>query len=149
MADTLGLSYEIQGADGIEITVVTNIEGLDELEEAFTQGSKRAVKKFLRRVEMRAANILVESAEECAPYRTGELESDIHRQSVLDSRAGTMTVRVGPSKQTFYGLMQEIGIPSENVPALHWLENSARAKQDAVLQEYCDALTEGLEAMKR
>lgn len=130
----------------LDIEVVTNIEGLDELEEAFTNGSKRAVKKFLRKVEMQAAKPLVASAKQYAPYDTGHLEMDIHRESVVSD--GALTVRVGPGKDTFYGQFQEFGAPEANVPALHWLENSARAVQDEVLQEYYDALAEGLEDMK-
>lgn len=129
----------------LDLEIVTNIEGLDELEEAFTNGAKRAVKKFLRRVEMRAAKPLVESAKQYAPYRTGDLSMDIHRQSVTSD--GALTLRIGPSQDTFYGLIQEFG--DAHVPALHWLENSARAVQDDVLQEYYDALTEGLEDMKK
>lgn len=131
----------------IDIEIVTNIEGLDELEEAFTTGSKRAVKKFLRSVEMKAAKPLVESAKAFAPYETGRLEIDIHRESVVTEDA--LTVRVGPGKDAFYGQFQEFGAPEANVPALHWLENSARAVQDEVLQEYYDALKEGLEDMKK
>jgi hypothetical protein len=133
----------------VDITVVPNIEGLDELEEAFTGGSKRAVKKFLRRVEMQAAKVLVKSAEEFAPYRTGELEGDIHRQSVLDSAGGSLTVRVGPSRQAFYGLIQEFGAPSENIPATHWLRDSAVEVQSEVLEQYVSGLNEGLEDMKK
>jgi HK97 gp10 family phage protein len=130
----------------LDIEIVTNIEGLDELEEAFTQGSRRAVKKFLRKVEMQAAKPLVESAKQYAPYDTGHLESDIHRESQVTEDA--LTVRVGPGKDTFYGQFQEFGAPEANVPALHWLENSARAVQDEVLEAYYDALNEGLEDMK-
>ena len=133
----------------VDIEIVTNIEGLAELEEAFTGGSKRAVKKFLRRVEMQAAKILVDSAERNAPERTGALSEDIHRQSATDYSAGTQTVRVGPSRQTFYGLIQEMGAPSENILAQHWLENAAREVQDEVLEQFQAGLTEGLEDMKR
>ena len=129
----------------MDIEIVTNIEGLDELEEAFTEGAKRAVKKFLRRVEMRAAKPLVESAKQYAPYQYGTLESDIHRQSVIGD--GSLTMRVGPSQKTFYGLILEFG--TEHIPALHWLENSARAVQEEVLQEFYDALSDGLEDMKK
>jgi len=131
----------------MDIKVVTNIEGLDELEEAFTAGSKRAVKKFLRRIEMRAAKILVDSAEDFAPKETGALAGDIHRQTVRGD--GSLTVRVGPSRETFYGLIQEFGAPEANVPALHWLEDSARAVQDEVLEKFYTGLTEGLNDMKK
>ena len=133
----------------LDIEIVTEIEGLDELEEAFTGGSKRAIKKFLRHVEFQAAKVLVDSAEQAAPYRTGLLEEDIHRMTVTDNSTGTLTVRVGPSQETFYGLIQEMGAPDENIPALHWLENSARAVQGEVLEQYYTGLKEGLEDMKR
>jgi HK97 gp10 family phage protein len=128
----------------LDIEIVTNIEGLDELEEAFTNGAKRAVKKFLRHVEMQAAKPIIEEAKQTAPYLTGALEMDIRRQSVESD--GALTLRIGPSQKTFYGLIQEMG--DAHVPALHWLENAARAVQDDVLQEFYNALTEGLEDMK-
>jgi HK97 gp10 family phage protein len=131
---------------GIEI--VTNIEGLDELEEAFTEGSKRAVKKFLRSVEMKAAKILMDSAKEYAPQDTGFLADDIHRQTVLTSD-GSLTVCVGPSSDGFYGMFQEFGAPDRNVPALHWLETSAKAVQDDVMDKYMEVLTEALQDMKK
>lgn len=129
----------------IDVTIVTQIEGLDELEEAFTHGSARAVKKFLRRVEMKAAKPLVESAKQFAPYETGNLEMEEHRQSVTSD--GALTIRVGPSSRAYYGMFQEFG--TIHVPALHWLENSARAVQDRVLEEYYQALSDGLQDMKR
>jgi len=128
----------------LDIEIVTNIEGLEELEEAFTNGSKRTVKKFLRKVEMHAAKPLVESAKQYAPYETGNLEMEEHRMSLTTD--GALTVRVGPSSQAFYGIFQEFG--TEHDPALHWLESSARAVQNEVLDEYMEALNEGLEDMK-
>jgi HK97 gp10 family phage protein len=129
----------------LDIEIVTEIEGLDELEEAFTEGAKRAVKKYLRGVAMKAAKVLAESAKQYAPYWLGDLSNDIHRQTIVGD--GALTVRVGPSRETFYGLIHEFG--DEHVPALHWLENSARAVQDEVLQEFYSALNEGLADMKR
>lgn len=129
----------------LDIEIVTNIEGLDELEEAFTNGSKRAVKKFLQKVEREATKPLVASAKQYAPYETGNLEMEIHRESVTSD--GALTMRVGPSSRAFYGAFDEFG--TEHQAATHWLENSARAVQDEVLQEYYDALGEGLEDMKR
>jgi HK97 gp10 family phage protein len=136
--------FEVVSMADLDIEIVTDIEGLDELEEALTSGAKRAVKKFLRRAEMRAAKPLVESAEQYAPELTGALSMDIHRTSVTSD--GELTIRVGPSARTFYGIFDEFG--TEHQAATHWLENSARAVQDDVLQEFYDALTEGLEEMK-
>jgi HK97 gp10 family phage protein len=129
----------------LDLQLVTNIEGLDELEEAFTNGSKRVVKKFLRHVEMQASKPIVEAAKQTAPRLTGALQMNIHRESVTSD--GSLTLRIGPGPETFYGLIQELG--DAHVPALHWLENAARSVQDEVLQKFYDALTEGLEDMKK
>lgn len=129
----------------LDIEVVTNIEGLDELEEAFTTGSKRAVKKFLQKVERQATKPLVESAKQYAPYETGNLEMEIHRESVTSD--GALTMRVGPSSRAFYGIFEEFG--TQHQAAMHWLENSARAVQNEVLQAFYAALSEGLEDMKK
>lgn len=147
MAEGLRLEYLQEAPGTLDITVVTGIEGLGELEEALTNGSKRAAKKFLRKAEMQAAQILVESARSFAPEETGKLESDIGKQSVMMDDA--LTVRVGPRKSTFYGMFQEFGAPEIGQPAQHWLEESAKKVQDAVLQTLCDCLTEGLQDMKR
>lgn len=129
----------------VDIEVVTNIEGLDELEEAFTSGSKRAVKKFLQKVERQATKPLVASAKQYAPYETGNLEMEIHRESVTSD--GALTLRVGPSSRAYYGIFDEFGTIHQG--ATHWLENSARAVQNEVLEEYYDALKDGLEDMKK
>jgi HK97 gp10 family phage protein len=131
----------------VDIEIVTNIEGLDELEEALTEGGKRAVKKYLRRVELKAAKLLKDALSEDAPYDTGDLSEDIHSQTVQGD--GALTVRVGPSKNTFYGMFQEFGAPEANVPAQHWMELAAKEHQDEVLQEFMDGLSEGLQDMKR
>lgn len=146
MADPVTLKLSpppLTGSVGVE--VVANIEGLDELEEAFTHGSKRAVKKFLRRVEMRAARVLKVALSEEAPYDTGDLSEDIHVQTVQGN--GILTVRIGPSKDTFYGMFQEFG--TIHVPAQHWMELTAKEHEDEVLQEYMDALNDGLQKMKK
>lgn len=131
----------------LDIEIITEVQGLEELEEAFTAGSVRAVKKFLRHVEMKAAKVLQDSARQYAPYDTGRLEGSIGRQSVVDGDA--LTVRVGPAPDAFYGQFQEFGAPEANVPALHWLEDSARAVQDEVLEQYFEGLTDALGDMKK
>lgn len=131
----------------IDLQIVTDITGLDELEEAFTGGSKRAVRKFLSRVEKKAAKILKDALSAEAPYDTGDLSEDIHIQVIQSD--GALTCRVGPSKNTFYGMFQEFGAPEINVPAQHWMELTAKEHQDEVLQAFMDGLTEGLQDMKR
>src|ERR1700761_1032101 len=144
--DGLNLQYTANGGD-MDVEIITNIEGPDELEKALIEGSPRAVKKYIRKVEMTAAQVLVDSAKKYAPFEFGTLEDDIHRQTVMGD--GVMIVRVGPSKETFWGLIQEFGSPEANVPALHWLEDLAKARQDEVLETYIEAVNEGLEEMKK
>jgi HK97 gp10 family phage protein len=132
----------------VDIEIVTNIEGLDELATDLEEGSRRAAIKFIRHAEVQASKPLIAAARETAPYLTGRLEGDLHKQSVIDGAAGTLTMRVGPGKDSFYGQFQEFGAPEANVPALHWLEDAARSVQEEVLQTFMDALTEGLEDMK-
>lgn len=132
----------------IDIEIVTDIEGLLELEGALIIGGPKAAKKFLRQVEAKAAKVLQTSAKEYAPYRDGDLEEDINVQII--TTPDVMTARVGPSQQTWYGLVQEIGATLQNggtVQALHWLEDSARAVQSEVLQEYYQAVNDGIAEM--
>lgn len=130
----------------VDLQIVTNIEGLDELEKALLEGGPKAAKRFMRSVEMKAAKVLQDSASESAPFHTGDLSEDIKRQTIAAD--DTLTVRVGPSRETFYGLFQEFGAPEAGVPAQHWLESSAKEAQDAVLEKYIEAVNEGLEEMK-
>ena len=131
----------------VDIEIVTNIEGLDELEEAFTGGSKRAVRKFLSKVEKKAARILKDALSQEAPYETGQLSEDIHIQTVKSD--GALTCRVGPSSDSYYGIFQEFGAPEANVPALHWMELTAKEHQEEVLEAYVEAANNGLEDMKK
>ena len=130
----------------LDLQIITNIEGLDELERDFINGGPRAVKKFLTRVEKRAAKLLQTALSENAPYLTGDLSEDIHIQVV--QAPGALVCRIGPSQDTFYGLMQEFGTVT-GTPALHWMELTAKENQDAVLQEYMDAVTESLQDIKQ
>lgn len=130
----------------IELEVIANIEGLEELEESLTQGSRRAAKKFLQRAHTRAGKILQESAEENAPYQEGDLAGEIYIDTTTNNDG--MLTRVGPTKSVFWGLIQEFGAPEANVPALHWLEESAKEVKDEVLAEYMQALDDGLQDMK-
>lgn len=130
----------------MSIEVFTEIEGLDELEDALVNGAPRMAKKFLGRVHKKAGEILVESASEKAPYQEGDLAGEIYANTTTNKDG--MYTRVGPTKQVFWGLIQEIGSAEANVPALHWLEHSAEEVQDQVLDVYVQAIDDGLNEMK-
>ena len=66
----------------LDLEIVTDIEGLDELEEAFTDGAKRAVAKFLRHVEMQAPSPL--SKLPSKPRRISRVT--LHRTSIGNRR---------------------------------------------------------------
>lgn len=129
-----------------EDSIVMKLEGFEELAEALDAGSKRAVKKFLARVEKKAAKVLKDALSEEAPYDQGDLADDIHITTTTED--GALLCRVGPSKQTFYGMFQEFGAPEANVPAQHWMENTAKEHEDEVAEAYMDALNAGIEDMK-
>lgn len=144
----MGLDLEYKANAGTaDVEIVTGISGLAELEEALTGGSKRAIKKFLIGAEKKAAKVLKDALSDEAPYDKGDLSEDIHIQSTTAD--GVLTVRVGPSKDTFYGMFQEFGAPEANVPAQHWMENTAVEHQDEVLQRYMECVDESLTAMKK
>jgi HK97 gp10 family phage protein len=148
MADDSGLSLSYEAKAGTaDFEMVTGISGLAELEEALTGGSKRAVKKFLLGAEKKAAKKLKDALSEEAPYDKGDLSEDIHISTTTSD--GVLTCRVGPSKDTFYGMFQEFGAPEANVPAQHWMENTAVEHQDEVLQTYMECLSESLQDMKK
>jgi HK97 gp10 family phage protein len=129
----------------IYIETVINLDGLDVVEAILNEGSKKAAKKFLRKVDMKAAKVLLDALKANAPHRTDALELNIKRQTVTTDDA--ITVRVGPSQNVFYGAMLEWGAPEANVPAEHWAEFAAIGVQDKVLEEFYAALQEGLEDM--
>jgi len=131
----------------MDVTIVTNIEGLDEFEAACIEGSPRAVAKFLRTVHKTAAKVLKTSAELNAPIETGNLDRHIGVSTTTNTEG--MLTRVGPDRSAFYGTFPEWGAPEHNVPATHWLENSAKAVQGEVLERYHEALALGLEELKR
>lgn len=131
----------------MDAQIITNVEGLAELEEAFTEGSKRAIFRFLMGVELKAADILVAAAKQNAPYEDGDLESSIGKQ--VTKAGGAVGVRVGPTKAGWYGLVQEFGAPEINQPAQHWLEEAAKGVADEVWDAFYNGLTKGLEDMKR
>ena len=129
----------------VYIEIVTNLDGLDVVEAVLNEGSARAARKFLRKVDMKAAKVLQDAAKAAAPVHSEALELNIGRQTINSPDA--VTVRVGPRKNVFWGGMQEWGAPEAHVPALHWLEFAAIGVQDAVLEEFYNALQEGLEDM--
>lgn len=130
-----------------DMEIVPNITGLAEFEKAMLEGSPRMAKKFMARVHREAAALLVESAEDNAPYQEGYLASEIHYSTTTDKEG--MLTRVGPGKEVFWGLIQEVGASEANVPALHWLQRSAELVEKEVLAVYLQAIQNGLDELTK
>jgi HK97 gp10 family phage protein len=109
----------------------------------------------LRRMEDRAADamekgaqagakIVADAAEERAPRRSGYLGEHIVVE-ILEKGKNEAIAGVGPHKNAFWGLFQEMGVPQH--PAQPFLrpafdENKARAEQ-----EMLDAIARAIEGM--
>ena len=121
-----------------DVEIITNIDGLDALEETLTVGGKKAAVRFLRSIERRAAKLIQTEAEQTAPYETGNLEDNINISSRL--RDDTLTCRIGPGGRAFYGIFSELG--TEHEPALHWLSQAFDDALDALIEEASSDLEE-------
>lgn len=126
--------------------VTVHVEGLAELEESLLAGGPRVAKTFLRRVQLKVGRPLKVHLSEEAPYESGALSEDIHMMTITTD--GAMTLRIGPSKRTFWGMIQEFGAAEANVPAQHWAELTAVRYQDETLENYFKALEESLKEIK-
>ncbi len=86
------------------------LNGVEELEGKLNKLARDVQRKLLTTALKNAADLTRERASELAPVRTGRLKKEeiivkVGAESTLDHAV----VRVGPSKDAFYGLFQEIG----------------------------------------
>jgi len=128
-----------------DIEIITNLEGLDELEKTLTSGSKGAVKRFLRAGEKKAARVIQAAAIDNAPELTGVLKENIKVSSSVSG--DTLNVRVGPSPEAFYGIFQEFG--TEFQPGQHWLSISFDESKDEALGVFLSEATDSLQEMAK
>lgn len=117
------------------------ITGLDKLTDNLSQGSARAAKNFLRRIERKAAQPILEAQQEHVPVRDGDLLEGLTISSTSDDHS--VTTAIGPEKdENFIGRFTEFGTVDQ--PAQHWMDaafrESAQSALDIMTEELQDAL---------
>ena len=115
------------------------IGGLSDLNDMLKNQSVRTAKRWLLQCAEPAAHVVEQSMQATAPAATHKLENEITHASRFSDTG--LTVRIGPSKDTFYGTFQEFGTRWQG--ALHWMARAWEACQDRCLSVF------GTEAIAR
>ena|SRR5882724_11297379 len=124
------------------------ITGLEGLEEALRNAPKKMAVKFVRNASKKAGKILETAIEKNAPVDTGFLSEHIRMQSqVTGGDEGNLTLKVGPSRQAFYGIFEEFG--ANGRPGLHFMEHAAESVKDEVFQAFSDEANNRVEDLKQ
>jgi Bacteriophage HK97-gp10, putative tail-component len=134
------------------------IDGLSELSEMLTHESVRTAKRYLENVAEPAAQVVLDAmAETCPVGVTGDLKRELTFQTRFsDGDDTTLTVKIGPARETFWGLFQEFGTRNvsgtdkkgrpfhhESQPGQHWMQRAWAACQNKCLSVF------GTEALAR
>ena len=129
----------------------TEILGLSELSDLLQNETKKHATDYLRRVAVSAGKVAQAAMEDTAPVATGRLESEIVVKSKFSGGADetTLTVEIGPSKDTWYSIFSEFGTVGQEgtdkhgrhfrhaaTPAQHWIARAWEGCQEDVLNEF-------------
>lgn len=119
------------------------IDGLKELSDMLTKESARTAKRYLVNVAKPAAQVVLDALGETVPQGvTGRLEDNLGYQTRFTNGDGTtLTVHIGPSWETFWGMFDEFGTYKQ--PAQHWMGRAWASCQDKCLSVF------GTEALAR
>jgi HK97 gp10 family phage protein len=130
-----------------DIDIITNLTGLDELEQTLIAGGQKSAQKFLRTVEKKAAQPVLEAMQETVPIGlTGDLLVSLKIQS--QSAKDGVVVMIGPtSDENFIGRFSNFG--TEKQPATHWMDRAWAASKEAALDGFIQAATESLNEMSK
>lgn len=121
---------------------MATIDGLSELSQKLTQESVRTAKRYLIGVATPAADVVISAMQETAPVRSGDLRDKIDYSTRFENGDSTrLIVKIGPAKETFWGMFQEFG--THNEPGQHWMARAWAACQDKCLSVF------GTEALAR
>lgn len=116
------------------------LEGMQELQGRLNQLDRNVRKKLLTETLLEAAEITRARAAELAPVRTGRLRREqIIKKVSAESTADTGVVLVGPSRNAFYGLFQELG--TAFMTARPFLGPAFTETQNDVLEKFTDDFT--------
>lgn len=81
-----------------------------ELERKFNQQGHFVRRQLLTKATREGAKLIRDKAEQLAPRDTGQLaEAELIRIDSGQSNAAEVVAKIGPSKDSFYGIFQEFG----------------------------------------
>lgn len=117
-----------------------DVSEMEAFEDFLAKQAPVEAEALLKRISMRAANVLRKAAEAAVPVRTGQLEESITRKVTYgpatvkswgegnkDVAEGEVLIEVGPGKSGFYDAFLEFGAPEHNIPAGHQLQHAAES----------------------
>lgn len=117
-------------------------EGQKELIENMKSLSDELRMNVKHEAIMGAANFLKGESERRVPVRTGKLKENIIIQKVEDSEIVT-EVKVGPSRDGFYGAMVEYG--TKNMKAQPYMRPAFDENEERVEKIVAEKIREGIE----
>lgn len=122
------------------------IQGIDQLESKLAELERSVRAKLLRTALKEAAELTRARAAELAPVLTGKLKAhEIVSVATSQSNSNTAVVRVGPDRQAFYGLFDEIG--TAHMTAQPFLGPAFEETEDAVLAAMSAAFVEAVNSV--
>jgi HK97 gp10 family phage protein len=120
-----------------------SIEGLNELSTMLTEIAPASAKRYMRKALGAGADVVQEAAETTVPVDVGILEESIVQKASFsdDDDAGTttLTVDIGPTKQAFWGSLQEFGTRFQQ--GQHWLGRAWESCKGEVLSRVGTEMT--------
>ena len=116
------------------------IEGLAELSQLLTELAPRAAKRYLGRCAEKATQPLLDAMADTVPVHIGILEESFTTKKRYTNDDGgdatTLELQVGPTRQAFWGSLQEFGAPEAHVPATHWMGRAWESSKDECLNVF-------------
>lgn len=119
------------------------IEGLAELSTLLTKLPAAAARRYLSKVAIPAAEVVLDALAQTVPVDIGILEEGLGWQRKWgtdeESDETSMTILIGPLKPYFYGSFQEWGTFDQ--PAQHWMGRAWDVCQNECLNVFATEAT--------
>jgi HK97 gp10 family phage protein len=122
------------------------IEGLEDFEAKLKALEFAVQKESLIAAVKAGAEIIRAEAEARAPRRTGTLAEE-EMITVVESTAFEVVAKIGPSKEAFYGLFQELG--TAHMTAHPFLLPAAEDKKQEALDAAGKVLKDKIEGLAK
>lgn len=122
------------------------IEGINDLLAKLDDLELTVAKRLIARAARAGGAVIRDEAERRAPRRSGKLASE--QVVVVSEQTGSHAIaRIGPSKEAFYGLFQEVG--TAFAPAQPFLQPAFDAALTEAQEAIAEALREGIEKLRK